>query len=117
MSDMVRMKHHTIAIPELTPANRTPEAVRQLKDVIQQQPQQAPMDEIKTIELLREVMLGESKAELPMNSVKKERIEQKKMPAATPEYITTQSGTVATSAGQDWGCLPITAQQPTSTGT
>ena len=45
------------------------------------------MDEIKTIELLREVMLGESKAELPINSVQKERIEQKKIPTATPEQI------------------------------
>ena len=61
MSDTVRMKHHAIAIPELTPADRILEATKQLKDAIQQQPQQAPMDEIAAIELLREVMLGERK--------------------------------------------------------
>ena len=89
-----------------------------MKNAIQQkQLQQAPMDEIKAIKLLREVLLGERKTELPMNSVQKERIEQKKMPAATPEQITTQSGAVATSAGQDRGCLTSTAQQSTSTGT
>ena len=69
------------------------------------------MDEIKAIELLREVLLGENKTELPMNSVQKEREEQKRMPAVVPVQTTTQSGAVATCAGQDRGCLPSTAQQ------
>ena len=99
MSDTVRMKHHAIAIPQLTPADRILEASKQLKDAIQQQPQQAPMDEIKAIELLREVLLGENKAELPLNSVQKERAAQKKMPAEAPKQLTTQSGAVATCAG------------------
>ena len=57
MSDTVRMKHHAIAIPQLTPVDQILEAAKQLKQAIQQQPQQAPMDEIKAIELLREVLL------------------------------------------------------------
>ena len=72
MSDTVRMKHYAIAIPQLTPADQILETAKQLKRAIQQQPQQAPMDEIKAIELLREVLLGESKTELPMNSVQRE---------------------------------------------
>ena len=73
------------------------------------------MDEIKTIELPREIFLGESKTELPMNSVQREREEQKRMPEVVPEQTTTQSGAVATCAGQDRGCLPSTAQQSTGT--
>ena len=96
------------------------------------------MDEIKAIELLREVLLGESKTELPKNgvqkekeeqkripavvpeqtttqSVQKEREEQKRMPAVVPEQTTTQSGAVATCAGQDQGCLPSTEQKSTET--
>ena len=73
------------------------------------------MDEIKAIELLREVLLGDSKTELPKNSVQKEREEQRRMPAVVPDQITTQSGAVATCAGQDRGCLPSTAQQSTGT--
>ena len=69
------------------------------------------MDEIMAIELLREVLLGESKTDLPMNSVQKERIEEKQMTVTMPKQMTTQSGAVATSAGQDRRCLPSTAQQ------
>ena len=61
MPDMVRMKHHAIDIPQLTPADPILEAAEQLKPAIQQRPQQAPMNEIKAIELLREVLLGENK--------------------------------------------------------
>ena len=71
------------------------------------------MDEIKAIGLLREVLLGKSKTELPMNSVQKEREEQKRMPAVVSEQTTTQPGAVATCAGQDH--LPRTAQQSTVT--
>ena len=35
LSDTVRMKHHAIAIPELTPADRILEAAKQLKDAMQ----------------------------------------------------------------------------------
>ena len=73
------------------------------------------MDEIKVIKLLRKVFLGESKTELPINNVQKEREEQKRMPAVVPEQTTTQPGAVVTCAGQDRGCLPSTAQQSTGT--
>ena len=99
MSDTVKMKHHAIAIPELTPADRILEATKQLKDAIQQQPQQAPMEEIAAIELLREVLLGERKEELPLNSVQKERAKQREMPAIVPEQTTTHSGEAASGAG------------------
>ena len=39
MSYTVRMKHHAIAIPKLTPADQILEAAKQLKNAIQQQPQ------------------------------------------------------------------------------
>ena len=51
------------------------------------------MDEIKAIGLLREVLLRESKTELPMNSVQKEREEQKRIPAVVPEQTTIQYNT------------------------
>ena len=61
MSDTVRFKHHVISIPQLTQANRIHKAARQLDDPIKQQPKRAPMEELKAIELLREVLLGEKK--------------------------------------------------------
>ena len=73
------------------------------------------MDEIKAIGLLREVLLRESKTELPMNSVQKEREEQKRMPAVVPEQTTTQFDAVATCAGKDRGCLPSTVQESNGT--
>ena len=38
MSDTVKVKHHAIAIPSLTPADRILEAARQLDDAIRNQP-------------------------------------------------------------------------------
>ena len=61
ISDTVRFKHHAIAIPQLTPADRILEAARQLDSAIKQQPKKAPMDELVAIELLRKVLLGERK--------------------------------------------------------
>ena len=61
MSDTVRFKNHAIAIPQLTPDNRILESDIQLDDAIKQQPKRAPMEELKAIELLREVLLGEKK--------------------------------------------------------
>ena len=46
ISDTVLFKHHAIAIPQLTPADRILEAARQLDSVIKQQPKKAPMDEL-----------------------------------------------------------------------
>ena len=61
MSDTLKFKHHAIEIPQLTPAERIMEASRQLDDAIKQQPKKSPMDELTTIELLQEVLLGERK--------------------------------------------------------
>ena len=58
ISDTVRLKHHAIAIPQLTPADRILEAARQLDSAIKQHHKKAPMDELVTIELLRKVRLG-----------------------------------------------------------
>ena len=69
LSDTVKFRHHAIAIPQLTPADRILEAARNLDDAIRQQPKQAPLDEITAIELLREILLGERKEPLPRTSV------------------------------------------------
>ena len=58
ISDTVKFQHHAINIPSLTPADRIIEATRELKDAIAQQPKRAPMDKLRAIEMLREVMLG-----------------------------------------------------------
>ena len=59
MADTVKMKHHAIAIPTLTPADRILEAARHLDRAIKQLPKEGPMEELEAIELLREVLLGE----------------------------------------------------------
>ena len=46
ISDTVRLKHHSIAIPQLTPADRILEAARQFKSAIKQQPKKAPINEL-----------------------------------------------------------------------
>ena len=73
MADTVKMKHHAIAIPKLTSADRILEAARQLDRAIKQLPKEGPMDELAAIELLRKVLLDENKDPLPMNSVQKQR--------------------------------------------
>ena len=77
MSDTVRLKHHAITISQLTPADRILEAARQLDDTIKQQPKKSPMDEITSIELLREVLLSKRKEKLPKNSVQTKKTQQK----------------------------------------
>ena len=95
MTDTVRMKHHAIAIPTLTPADRILEAARQLDKAIKQLPKEGPMEELEAIELLREVLLGERKLPLPMNSVQEKKIKEKAQPVpiATveqgPTYVET----------------------------
>ena len=95
MADTVKMKHHAIAIPTLTPADRILEAARQLDKAIKQLPKEGPMDELEAIELLREVLLGERKTPLPMNSVQERRIKERAQPVpiATveqgPTYVET----------------------------
>ena len=104
ISDTVKFQHHAIDIPTLTPADRILEATRQLQDAIRQQPKRAPMDELRAIELLREVMLGEKRTSLPKNSVQIQRQRQRKAPPeerapklATPLVpVSTASPTPAT---------------------
>ena len=60
------------------------EATRQLNDAINNQPKRAPMDKLRAIELLQEVMLGKGKQELPLNSVKQRRTTRKAEVQPTP---------------------------------
>ena len=76
ISDTYRFKHHAIDIPQLTPADRILEAAKQLKTAIQQQPKKAPMDELTAIQLLREVLLGETSQPLPPNSLQRKKAAQ-----------------------------------------
>ena len=89
MADTVKMKHHAIAIPKLTPADRILKAARQLNRAIKQLPKEGPMDELAAIELLRKILLGENKDPLPMNSVQKQRERERAQPA--PRDVVGQS--------------------------
>ena len=93
LSDTVCFKHHTIAIPDLTPADRILEATRQLNDAIRQQPRRAPMEELTAIELLREVLLGEQRVQLPPNSVHLRKSSKKNR--ATRTSCSDATGTVS----------------------
>ena len=95
ISDTVKMKHHAIAIPTLTPADRILEATRQLDRAIKQLPKEGPMDELAAIELLRKVLLGENQDPLPMNSVQKQRERERAQPA--PHNAITPSPTITPS--------------------
>ena len=77
MCDTVKMKHHAIAIPSLTPADRILEAAKQLDLALRQMPKQGPLVELQAIEMLREVLLGERKQPLPLNSVQQYRKQQR----------------------------------------
>ena len=76
ISDTVKFRHHAMSISSLTPADRILEAAKQLDAAIKQQPKKAPMDEITAIELLRQVVLGETKEPLPLNSLQKRKAAQ-----------------------------------------
>ena len=77
MSDTVKMKHHAIAIPSLTPADRILEAAKQLDRALKQLPKAGPLDELKAIAMLREVLLGERTEPLLSNSLQKIRQQQR----------------------------------------
>ena len=77
MSDTVRFNHHAIEIPQFTPADRILEVTRQLDDAIKQQPKKSPMEELTVIELLREVLLGKKKENLPKKTCKPKRHNRK----------------------------------------
>ena len=110
LSDTVRFKHHAIAIPDLTPADRILEATRQLNDAIRQQPRRAPMEEITAIELLREVLLGEQRVHLPPNSVQLRRTNQQIVPppriAMTPASASPTATPINNMSDKD-NTLPV----------
>ena len=78
------MKHHAIAIPTLTPADRILEAARKLGSAIKQQPKWVPMDKITGIDMLRAVLLGEQRSTLQQNSVQRAKTLQKAALQHTP---------------------------------
>ena len=78
ISDSVKLQHLAIAVPELTPADRILDAMRDIKIAITKQPKTAPLDEVATIELLQKVMLGEQHTTLPVNSVQKAQTKTQK---------------------------------------
>ena len=89
ISDTVKFRHHAINIPSLTPADRILEAAKQLDAAIKQQPKKAPMDEITAIELLRQVVLGETKEPLPLNSLQTRKAAQEIAAKVTPHEQTS----------------------------
>ena len=80
VSDTVKIKHHEIIIPILTPATRIPEAARQLDSTIKQEPHQALMDKLTVIYMLQEVLLVDQRAPLPQNMVQHAKALQKAVP-------------------------------------
>ena len=98
MADTVKMKHHAIEIPKLTPADRILEAARQLDRAIKQLPREGPMDELTAIELLRKVLLGENKDPLPMNSVQKQR--ERERAQSAPQHTVEQSSAPSTTSAE-----------------
>jgi hypothetical protein len=69
ISDTVNFQHQAINIHTLTPADSILEERQQLKDAIIQQPKRAQTDELRVIDLLCKVMLGEQRKILPQNNV------------------------------------------------
>ena len=59
MSDTVKMQHHAIAIPSLTPTDRIVEAARHLDRALKQLPKDGTTEEIKAIQILREMCCWE----------------------------------------------------------
>ena len=84
ISDTVRFKHHAISMPKITPADRILDAARNLDHAIRQQPKTAPLDELKAIELLREVLLGETKQPLPKTAPQQRTDSRTKVASPTP---------------------------------
>ena len=78
ISNSVRFQHHAINIPTRTPADRILEAAKQLKDAIEQRPKRPASDEMRAIEMLREIMMGERETPLPLNSVQQRNAAHKK---------------------------------------
>ena len=108
MTDTVKMKHHAIAIPKLTPADRILEATRQLDRAIKQLPKEGPMDELTAIELLRKVLLGENCDPLPMNSVQRQKERERAQPApqSSPEEEECKEDDATVKSSNCGGVMP-----------
>ena len=95
ISNTVRFKHHVIAIPQLTPAERILEAARQLDSAIKHYPKKAPMDELVAIKLLIKVLLRERKEPPPPpNSIKVSKAKQN-IPSTKEAPITLKTKTLS----------------------
>ena len=117
MNNTYKFKHHAIKIPTLTPADRILEAAKQLESAIEQQPKNAPLDELTAIQLLREVLLGEKTQPLPPNSVQRRKAAQStaaqeqpcepqpavhaRTPTAVPAVTTTHTDQPPTASPDD----------------
>lgn len=88
ISDTIKMKHHAISIPTLTPVDRILEAVYQRDSDIKQQPKRAPMDKLAVINMLREVLLVKRRDPLPPNSVQCAKIRHNATPQRAQLSVT-----------------------------
>ena len=64
ITDTLRFQHHNVKVPQLTSAEKIISAARELQRDIKQQPAKAPMEELRAIKLLCQVLLGEKPLEL-----------------------------------------------------
>ena len=87
------MQHHAIAIPRLTPADGIVEAARHLNRALRDLPKDGVTEEIKAIQIMREVLLGERNTPIPLNSVAQEKVRQKELQKAEVSRTTLQPRT------------------------
>ena len=64
ITDTLIFQHHNVKVPQLTPAEKIISAARELQRAIKKQPAKAPMEELRAITLLRQVLLGEKPLKL-----------------------------------------------------
>ena len=84
LSNTVKFQHHAIGIPEITPADRIVEAARQLETDIRELPRDAPMDTLKAIQNLREIMLDEQPNNAQLQRVESARSQRVRAVEAAP---------------------------------
>ena len=59
ITDTIKFQHHDVKVPQPTAADRITSVARDLQCAIKQQPAKAPVEELQSIKLLRQVLLGE----------------------------------------------------------
>ena len=64
ITDTLSFQHHNLKVPQLTSAEKIISAARELQRAIKKQPAKAPMEELRAIKLLLQVLLGETPLEL-----------------------------------------------------